>query len=103
MTNYQELYDKMCAAGDAASNAIPDTGCVGFSYVIVRPANCAFAQWLKKQGIGSYMGKGTFWSGWWISPLCSQQSLGARSAWVNAAEKVLDEAGVRCLAYSRAD
>jgi hypothetical protein len=119
------LFDKAHAAGMAAGNATVPTpimavqhanplndnsavvqqwyvpqGSCGHAWVIVRPGNCSFANWLKKNGHGkasAYHGGVMVWASEF------GQSVEKKSAYAGAFAKVLHEAGIRAHSYSRDD
>ena len=78
---------------------VPEGPC-GFAWVKIRPANCAFAKWLKKMGYGrtdSYEGGLTVW----ISEF--NQSMVRKEAAAYAMAKVFEDAGIRAYGMSRMD
>lgn len=104
MTNFQELFDRGNAAGrEAAANANLEMLTVtdgvkvfepfpicGFGWVNVRPGNCAFANWLKKQGHDrkAYHGGVDIWIGDY------GQSYDQKHAHAVAMGRVFKEAGI---------
>lgn len=76
-------------------------GVCGFAWVVVRPANSSFANWLKKtakvRGGRSYGGGCSIW----ISAY--GQSMQKKQAYAGAFAKVLCEAGIKAYADSRMD
>jgi hypothetical protein len=123
---FEQLYRKAWSAGVEAANAkVPrpmivgtpkelggseidysqetfymSSGVCGFAWVKIRPANGAFAKWLKKtqkvRGI-SYTGGYDIW----ISDY--NQSYERKQAHANAMAKVLSEAGINAYADGRLD
>jgi hypothetical protein len=125
--NFQQIYSEAVAAGRAAvekAQVAPmivgsekgflsgeidrskpmyfvEGGPCGFAWVSVKPANSAFANWLKKQGLArpdSYEGGVKIW--------VSQygQSLQRKEAYANAMAESLRNAGIaRAYAGSRMD
>lgn len=74
-------------------------GMCGFAWVKVRPGNCAFANWLKKQGLGSKAYGGGVQI--WISDF--NQSVDRKSAMADVMAKVFQQAGIEAIAGSRLD
>ncbi len=74
-------------------------GVCGFAWVIVRPGNCSFANWLKKNGHGSSAYGGGVQI--WVSRY--NQSMTKKEAHAHAMAKVLAGAGIRAYACSRMD
>jgi len=81
-------------------------GVCGFAWVVIKPAQSKFVQWLKKQDIG-YKAYG---GGWAImarpqntknNPLA--QSLEINEAWARAFAEILRENGLNAYAESRMD
>ena len=75
-------------------------GVCGFAWISVRPANSAFANWLRAQGLGktdSYAGGLTVWVHDY------NQSLTRKSAYAQAFAGVLYDAGIKAYANSRMD
>jgi hypothetical protein len=114
--DFASLWEKACEAGrNAAEAAKPQmitavderTGetfepfpVCGFAQVTVRPGNCAFANWLKKNSLGktnSYSG-GVYI---WISDY--NQSYDLKLAYARGMAKVLQEAGIKATAVGRLD
>lgn len=113
---FQELHEKARAAGiQAGADCAPipmavidqlhgqiwrvDDGACGFAWVTVRPGNCPFANWAKKNGIMSRA-----WDGGvqlWVSEF--GQSVDRKSAFASAYARVLTDAGIRAYAGSRLD
>jgi hypothetical protein len=79
---------------------VPDGPC-GFAWVNVRPGNCRFANWLKKNKLGrhdSYEGGVKIW----VREF--GQSMTRKEAFANAFADVVRAAGIeRCYAGSRMD
>lgn len=115
--DFSELFEKARAAGLAAGNGsspnpmviynarnpaenyyVADGAC-GFAWVVVRPGNSPFANWLKKNGKASkhYAGGVSVW----ISD--HGQSVGRKEAHAIAFAKVLQDAGIKAYAGSRLD
>ena len=124
--NYMELYKKAGITGDTAAMAVVPTpmcvvqradplddaspivkryapvmdGVCGFAWVIVKPGNSKFANWLKKTGIAlsdSYYGGVSVWVNTF------GQSMTRKEAYAQAFAKVLNENGIRAFAMSRMD
>jgi len=122
---FQELYDRANQAGiDAVQKAtvipmevvqhanplddsspvvrswhVPDGVC-GFAWVIVKPGNSPFANWLKKNNLArpdTYNGGVNIW----ISAY--NQSAQRKETHAHAMARVFSEAGIRCYAGSRLD
>lgn len=107
---FQELWEKGCEAGRASaassqiqmiflSNTPPFPIC-GFAWVNVAPANCSFANWLKKNGHG----KTDHFSGGvcvWINEY--GQSCDLKYAFAKGMAKVFADAGIKAVAGSRLD
>ena len=75
-------------------------GVCGFAWIKIRPANCAFANWLKKNGLGktsSYEGGVSIW----VSDF--GQSLTRKEAYAAAFAEVLTKAGINAYGDSRMD
>jgi len=113
---FKELWKQACKAGYAAAltanqqiiTAMDEmTGQVfepfpicGFAWITIRPGNCAFANWLKKNNYGktnSYSGGVQIW----ISDY--NQSYDRKLAHAKAVEKVLVAAGIKAYADGRLD
>lgn len=77
---------------------VPDGPC-GFAWVTVTPGNCAFANWLKKNG---YARKG-YYGGVEISISDYGQSIMRKEAHAGAMAGVLQEAGIKAYSNSRMD
>lgn len=113
---FRDLFNRAADAGFAAAEAItpvpmdvkdprsgqtwhvPDGVC-GFAWVNVRPGNCAFANWLKKNDLAraAYRGGVDIW----ISAY--NQSLQKKETHARAMAKVISEAGITAYASSRMD
>lgn len=74
-------------------------GACGFAWVIVRPGNCSFANWLKKNAGArpAYYGGTEYW----IRDY--GQSVERKEAYARAFAKVVSEAGIKAYADSRLD
>lgn len=123
---FQILFDKAWAAGREAAQSAqvvpmivghptsplgddinPDKpvyfvegGVCGFAWVSVRPGNCSFANWLKKNDLGrtdSYAG------GVVVSISDYGQSLQRKESHAHAMAKVLRDAGIKAYGESRID
>lgn len=112
---FQYLYDNANKAGQEAANALIPRGMVvsgggihefvadgvcGFAWVNIKPGNCAFSNWLKKNNLArsdSYEGGVCIW----ISDY--NQSMQKKEAHAGAFAKVIREAGFRCYSASRLD
>jgi hypothetical protein len=75
-------------------------GVCGFAWLSIRPANSAFVNWLKKQGIGRL---DTYAGGWKVWCGDYSQSMEKKEAYVNTVAKVLREAGINAYGESRMD
>ena len=77
---------------------VPDGPC-GFAWINIRPGNCKFANWLKKERLarGSYRGGVDVWVGEF------GQSMARKEAYAGAFSKVLREEGIDAYADSRMD
>jgi len=112
---FEELWKQACEAGYAAGASAnqqivtamdeisgqtyePFPIC-GFAFVHVTPGNCAFANWLKKNGIGrkAYSSGVEVWIGDY------GQSYDKKMAHAGAAAKVLNAAGIKAYAGGRLD
>lgn len=63
---FHEIYTKAYQAGIEAGNELEHDGWCGFAWVNIKPANSAFANYLRKKGYGrtdSYYGGLTVWIG----------------------------------------
>lgn len=114
-TKWSELHEKADKAGKEAANACTPTpmivsgegreyyvpsGVCGFAWISIRPANCAFANWLRKNNIGrtnSYEGGLQIW----VSDY--GQSMELKEAYARGYAKVIKEAGIRAYSGSRMD
>lgn len=122
---FQALFNKAMAAGRlaaAATNPTPmvvyspttpmgntpdpnqpvylvPSGPCGFAWVNISPANCPFANWLKKNGLARKAYKG----GVDISIGEYGQSMQRKESHAYAMAHVLSEAGIRAYAQSRMD
>ncbi len=78
---------------------VPEGVC-GFAWVNIKPGNCAFANWLKAQGLGktdSYAGGVTVW----ISEY--NQSYTRKAAHAAAMAQVLAAHGIKAYSHARLD
>lgn len=77
-----------------------DGGVCGFAWVIVKPGNSAFANWLKKNG---YAKPDSYYGGVcvWISH--GGQSIERKVAYAREMARVLNEHGIRATVGSRID
>lgn len=94
------------AEADIFGKAIPGgkrwvepEGPCGFAWVKVRPGNSPFANWLKKNDLGSKAYDGGV--DIWVSDF--NQSMVRKEACANAMAKVLSEAGIKAYSASRMD
>lgn len=111
-----DLYAKARAAGYAAAQACVPTpmvvrqhlnplddnspivrqyepvmgGVCGFAWVIVKPGNCTFANWLKKKGYGR---KDSYYGGVCVNVSEFGQSMEKKMAYAGAFAKVIADAG----------
>jgi hypothetical protein len=126
LDNFQRIYDEARAAGLTAGNAhrpIPmrvvehtnplddnspiktdygvyNDGACGFAWVIVKPGNSKFANWLKKNEYArpdSYYGGVSHWVGEF------NQSYERKGAYARAFAAVLTKHGIKAYSYSRMD
>lgn len=74
-------------------------GVCGFASVIVKPANCKFAKYLKEQGLG----RKHYYGGLSMSVRDFNQSLQKKEAYAYAFAKVLEQNGVTAYVESRMD
>jgi len=74
-------------------------GVCGFASVIVKPANCKFAKYLKEQGLG----RKHYYGGLSMSVFAFNQSLQKKEAYAYAFAKVLEQNGVNAYVESRMD
>jgi hypothetical protein len=123
--NWQELWDRAYAAGIAAAEATNPTpmvvsqhanplddsspvtrqyfvpqGACGFAWIIIRPGNSKFANWIKKNHLGrpdSYYGGVNIWIGE------HSQSHAKKYAHACAMAKVFNDAGIKATPYERLD
>lgn len=79
--------------------AVPEGPC-GFAWINVRPGNSRFANWLKRQGIGS---TDSYAGGVTVSVRAFGQSMTRKEAYANAFAAVLRDAGINAYASSRMD
>ena len=78
--------------------AIADGAC-GFAWIVIKPANSAFANWMKKNGKASKHYAGGV--SWWVGEF--NQSMEKKEAYAYAAAAVLREAGIKAYSESRMD
>jgi len=112
---FEELWKQACEAGRMAAEAAkpkmvravdelsgqvydPFPVC-GFSWIKIRPANCAFANWLKKMGLA----RNSYNGGVEISIADYNQSYDLKYAHASAAAKILQEVGIKAYADGRLD
>ncbi len=93
-------HEKADAAGKAAAQACTTFGGCGFAWVLVKPANCRFARWLKDNKLASYSNyeKGMMM---WVSNYGQNSS--DKFAYAAAYSDVVQKAGIKCYADSRLD
>lgn len=74
-------------------------GVCGFAWVTVRPGNCSFAVWCRKNGIGHK----AYYGGWelWVSE--GGQSMERKEEYARAFAKVLTKHGIKAYSGSRMD
>lgn len=74
-------------------------GACGFAWVTVRPGNCSFANWLKKNA----KARPAYYGGteYWISDY--GQSIERKEAYASAFAKVVSDAGIKAYSGSRLD
>jgi hypothetical protein len=73
------------------SEVVDMEGVCGCAWVVVRPGRCKFANWLKRNKLGSY---DSHRKGVLISPKDFGQSLDRKRAWATAFAEVLNDAGI---------
>jgi hypothetical protein len=79
---------------------IVEGGTCGFAYLTVRPANGAFARWLKAKGIGHR----SYYGGWEVSIQSYGQSMARKEAHAAAMAEYLASKGIAGVShYSRMD
>lgn len=81
------------------SYTVPQGAC-GFAWIIIRPGNSKFANWIKKNNLGrtdSYYGGVNIWIGDY------GQSFEKKEAHARAMAKVIANSGIKALPYSRLD
>jgi hypothetical protein len=78
--------------------AVPDGPC-GFAWIVVRPGNCPFANWLKRAG----KARTAYGGGVQVSVHAFNQSLTRKEAYAHAFANVLSAAGIKAYADSRMD
>jgi hypothetical protein len=79
-------------------------GVCGFSWTVIRPGNCSFANWMKKNGKGKYSEyeRGVLvWAGSEFSDF--GQSMTTKEAYSHAFANVISDAGINITTYSRMD
>jgi len=74
-------------------------GVCGFASVIVKPANCKFAKFLKEHGLG----RKHYYGGMSMSVRDFNQSLQKKEAYATAFAKVLNDNGITAYTESRMD
>ena len=74
-------------------------GVCGFASVIVKPANCKFAKFLKEKGLG----RKHYYGGLSMSVQDFNQSLQKKEAFAHAFAKVLNDNGITAYTESRMD
>jgi hypothetical protein len=108
---FGSLYSRADAAGKAAAAAITPVpmlikgyapvldGACGFAWITVYPGNCPFANYLKKNKLGSkaYGGGVSIWVG------AYNQSIARKEAYAGGFAKVISEAGIKAYPGSRLD
>jgi hypothetical protein len=120
--NFRKIYVEASEAGETAANAlvpapmvlqevgiddkpypgsksyyVPEGAC-GFAWIKIRPANCAFAKWLKSEGIVDHVAYNVGYD-IWISQY--GQSIDKKEAHANAAAEVLRIYGINAYGQSR--
>jgi len=91
--------DPVSFTGDAVQEYIVDDGVCGFANVIVKPANSAFAKYLKDNH-GAYK---SYYGGVSLSINDYNQSLQKKEAYATAFAGVLTDAGINAYVDSRMD
>lgn len=112
---HKALHSKACAAGlvasqahrptpmgltDGVTNFVLEGGACGFAWVVIRPGNCSYAIWAKKNvplTDKHYHGGVSMWC-----PL-GTQSMSTKEEYCRAYAAVLSEAGIKARAGSRMD
>ena len=75
-------------------------GVCGFAWINVKPGNCSFANWLKKQG---KVKERSYYGGVDIWVYDFGQSMELKESYAHAFAKVLSDNGIRAYAMSRMD
>lgn len=78
---------------------VVEGGVCGFAWIVVKPANSAFGNWLKKNG----KAKPAYGGGLQIWVKAFGQSMERKEAYAYAFAKVLSEAGINAYSDSRMD
>ena len=84
---------------DGVQNWFVADGSCGFAWVVIRPGNCAFANWLKKKEIA----RAHYYGGVQIWISAYNQSMQKKMAFAEGMAEVFKEAGIEAHADSRMD
>lgn len=77
-----------------------ESGVCGFAWINIRPANCGFANWCRKKGLGKTSG---YQGGLNLFVHDFGQSLQRKEAFAHAFAEVLSKAGITAYGNSRID
>jgi hypothetical protein len=83
-------FDDVVAGGEEFYESEGDCGC---AWAVIRPGNCKFANWLKRNDLGDY---DSYRKGVLVSPHAFDQSIDRKRAWAGAFAAVVREAEIRC-------
>lgn len=91
--------DPLTPNSPVVASEVVSEGVCGFAWITVRPGNCSFANWLKKNHLArpAYRGGVDIWV------YQFNQSMQRKEAYADAFAKVLVEAGINAYAGSRMD
>lgn len=91
-----DIFDKPYAG---SKTYFVEDGACGFAWVTIRPANCAFAKWLRLKNLGdkAYGGGVQIW----VSDF--NQSVQKKEAYADAFAAVLKDYGIKAFSNSRLD
>ena len=96
----QQHVNMMDDNSPVAKQWVVDSGVCGFAWINVKPGNCAFANWCRKNNLGrtdSYYGGLTIWVGEF------GQSYERKQQYADAFAKVLRENGIKAYSDGRLD
>lgn len=99
---FEAIVSECHAAGKEASKDIPDTGAVGWAWVIL-PANIPFGRWIKKTTGKSGLSYFSPSSGTRIDAEYHGQAIAGQMAYADAMEKVLKDKGIEAMSWQRYD